>query len=127
MLRDNSRWWGRLMTMATNPRYANGNFRRKCRARFKAQGAPCAICGRPIDYEAPSDSAHPLSFVIDEIIPISRAAAYGYDSPAAAALDLSNLQPAHWVCNSKKSNKINLGGTTGQPTAPVITLPDGDW
>ena len=54
----------------TNPRYANGNYRRKCRARFKAMDAPCGICkGRlgPIHYDEPSDSKHPLSFVIDEI------------------------------------------------------------
>ena len=54
--------------MATNPRSANGNFRRKCREKFKAMGAPCGICGGrlgPIRYDQPSDAAHPLSFVID--------------------------------------------------------------
>ena len=59
----------------SNPRYANGNLRRKHRARLKAQGGPCGICrGRlgPIHYEEPSDSEHPLSFVVDEIKPISR-------------------------------------------------------
>ena len=33
------------MLMVTNPRYKNGNFRRKMRARFKAMDAPCGICG----------------------------------------------------------------------------------
>ena len=53
-----------------NPRHANGNLRRKYRARLKAQGGPCGICGGrlgPIHYDEPSDAAHPLSFVVDEI------------------------------------------------------------
>ena len=109
-----------------NPRSANGNFRRKQRARFRAMGAPCSIChGRlgPIDYASPSDSAHPLSFVIDEIRPVSRWREFGYDSPQAAARDPENLAPAHWCCNAAKGNKINLAG------APLrrASLPDGPW
>lgn len=52
-----------------NPRYANGNLRRKHRARLRAMGCECGIChGRfgPIHYDEPSDAAHPLSFVVDE-------------------------------------------------------------
>lgn len=58
--------------MANNPRYSNGNLRRKNRARIKAMGNPCHICGKPIHYDEPSDYKHPLSFVIDEIIPVSK-------------------------------------------------------
>ena len=53
----------------SNPRYSNGNLRRKYRARFKAMQAPCGICkGKlgPIHYDEPSDHLHPLSFVIHE-------------------------------------------------------------
>ena len=92
-----------------NPRYKNGNLRRKHRARFKAMQAPCGICrGRlgPIHYDEPSDAKHPLSFVIDEIRPVSKWRLYGYESPEAAARDWSNLQAAHWCCNATKSNKI---------------------
>ena len=92
-----------------NPRYKNGALRRKHRARLKAQGGPCAICkGRlgPIHYDEPSDAEHPFSFVVDEIIPVSRWKEYGYESAAAAAQDWSNLQAAHWICNSKKSNRL---------------------
>ena len=121
--RENLPVAGLAYTM-TNPRYANGNLRRKYRARLKAQGAPCAICGMPIDYDAPSDSAHPLSFVIDEIIPISRSVAYGYESRAAAAQDWENLQPAHWVCNARKSNKIVREGSL---MIPLPSAKDGDW
>lgn len=94
-----------------NPRYANGALRRKNRERFKALDLPCGIChGRygPIHYDEPSDSKHPLSFVIDEIRPVSRWKEFGYSSPREAAEDFDNLQPAHWCCNSMKSNKLSI-------------------
>lgn len=71
--------------------------------------APCGICrGRlgPIHYDEPSDAQHPLSFVIDEIKPVSRWKEFGYDSPEAAAKDWNNLQAAHWCCNAAKSNHV---------------------
>ena len=113
--------------MSKNPRYANGNFRRKARRRLRAENAPCHICGGrlgPIHYDEPSDAAHPLSFVIDEIIPISLAEQYGYESREAAAQDLSNLAPAHWVCNARKGNKINF---TFEGITKSVWRPDGDW
>ena len=71
--------------------------------------APCGICkGRlgPIHYDEPSDSKHPLSFVIDEVKPVSKWKIYGYGSASEAALDWGNLQAAHWCCNAAKSDKI---------------------
>lgn len=113
--------------MATNPRYSNGNLRRKYRARFKAQGAPCGICGGrlgPIRYDEPSDAKHPLSFVIDEIRPVSRWRQFGYASPEAAARDWSNLQAAHFCCNQAKSNRV----PEDRPAAKSkINLLDGEW
>ena len=109
----------------SNPRYANGTLRRKHRARFKAMGAPCGICRGllgPIHYDEPSDSKHPLSFVIDEIKPVSRWRQFGYDSPAAAARDWANLQAAHYCCNQLKGNRIG----SLKPTAK-ISISDGDW
>ena len=94
--------------------------------------APCGIChGRlgPIHYDEPSDAKHPLSFVIDEIRPVSKWREYGYASPAAAAADWDNLQPAHWVCNQQKGNRTPDSAQTGRrnrpPAAP--SLPDGNW
>ncbi|MBO7430450.1 MAG: hypothetical protein J6U56_05495 [Spirochaetia bacterium] len=97
------------ITVGTNPRYHNGSRRRKYRARFKAMGAPCGICGGrlgEIHYDEPSDAQHPLSFVIDEKIPISRYKEFGYESREAAANDWGNLQAAHYCCNAAKSNKL---------------------
>ena len=89
----------------SNPRKANGTRRRKIRARWKAIGAPCALCGKPIDYSlgmvvdrrTGKRRPHPMSFVVDEIVPVSR----GGDP-----LDFSNTQPAHWICNAKRGNKM---------------------
>ncbi len=88
---------------------------------------PCGICrGRlgPIHYDEPSDAQHPLSFVIDEIRPVSRWKEFGYSSPAAAAQDWDNLQAAHWICNQRKSNKF---GDEARDAVKIINIIDGDW
>lgn len=107
----------------TNPRYANGTLRRKNRARLKATGAPCHICGKPIHYDEPSDYRHPLSFVIDEIIPVSQWQEFGYSSPRAVAEDYNNLACAHYICNHLKSNKV----ADDRKIIKKINLIDGDW
>ena len=110
-----------------NPRFANGNLRRKYRARMAAMNAPCGICrGRlgEIRYDQPSDSKHPLSFCIDEIIPVSKYREGGYDSPRACAEDWNNLQAAHWICNARKGNKTNVAVVAVQPKAIVKS---GGW
>lgn len=101
--------------MGSCSRYArNGNRRRKLRARLKALGLPCAICGQPIDYDLPAGD--PMSFEVDEIVPVS----LGGDE-----LDWSNLQPAHRICNQRKSNRIGFtleGGAAGRANdSPVST------
>lgn len=115
--------------MGTNPRYQNGNLRRKNRARLKAIGGPCGICGGrlgPIHYDEPSDSKHPLSFVIDEIKPVSRWREFGYPSARAAAEDWSNLQPAHYCCNAAKGARTVLPGKNVQEKF-TVNISDGDW
>lgn len=115
-----------------NPRYANGTLRRKNRARLRAIGAPCAICGKPIHYDEPSDAEHPLSFVIDEKLPISRYAEFGYPSRRAAAEDFTNLQAAHYICNLAKSNRTQNEMTSrmkriNQNNSFIQNVSDGDW
>lgn len=112
-----------------NPRSTNGNLRRKHRARIKAAGGPCGICkGRlgPIHYDEPSDARHPLSFVIDEIKPVSRWREFGYTSPQAAAQDWSNLQAAHYYCNAMKSNRTQAETREGQRVQKANII-DGNW
>lgn len=114
-----------------NPRYANGSLRRKHRARLKAMNCECGIChGRfgPIHYDEPSDAAHPLSFVVDEIKPIARWKQFGYASPRAAAEDWNNLQAAHYFCNAQKGAKTEQKPPqTGLKVRKIPQIRDGAW
>lgn len=85
-----------------NPRRANGSRRDAIRARWRSIGDPCHICGKPIAYdlgmveyverdprtgeEKVKRKPHPMSFVVDEIVPVSR----GGDP-----LAFDNTRPAH--------------------------------
>ena len=76
-----------------NPRCSNGSLRRRNRRRLRFEGRPCWICqvfGRDarIDYSLPA--THPLSFEVDEIVPVSRYWLGGYGSPEQCAADYSN-------------------------------------
>lgn len=116
------------MPSKSNPRYKNGTLRRKHRARFKAMNAPCGICkGKlgEIHYDEPSDAKHPLSFVIDEIKPVSRWKEFGYSSPEAAANDWNNLQAAHYCCNQAKGAHVE--GDRRVIRIQSRSQADGDW
>ena len=92
-------------------------------------GAPCGICGGAlgeIHYDEPSNADHPLSFVIDEIHPVSLYRQFGYASKEAAANDWNNLQAAHWFCNAKKGNKLNFS-LCQKFAEPRQVERDGDW
>lgn len=110
--------------MASNPRHANGNLRRKNRARIKAMGLPCHICGKPIHYDEPSDFQHPWSYVIDEVKPVSRWKEYGYESARACAEDFDNLKAAHYICNLMKSNKTQVDI---RKVVRKVNVADGNW
>ena len=81
--------------MATASRYANGNARRKVRRWLAAQGLPCHICGRPIDYGLPAGD--PMSFEVDELVPVSR---------GGSPTDRANVAPAHRICNERRGNRM---------------------
>lgn len=90
-------------------------------------GAPCGICkGRlgEIHYDEPSDARHPLSFVIDEIKPVSRWKEFGYESAEACVDDIDNLQAAHYICNLKKSNRVEGERV---PIKSLVNISDGEW
>ncbi len=92
---------------------ANGAARRKVKAQVLAEEDTCHICGHPVDKTltvtwgkhgkrcpgdgCPGCSPHPMSPVIDELIPRSKGG-----SPTNRA----NCRLAHWRCNRKRSNKV---------------------
>lgn len=77
-----------------NPRRQNGARRDALRRRVAAEGAPCHLCGKPIDYSLPA--GHPMSFELDEIVPVSK----GGDPFAR-----DNVAPAHRTCNQRRGNR----------------------
>lgn len=101
--------------MASNPRYSNGAARRAVRERWRAIGDPCHICGKPIDYSlgmvtdprTGKRRPHPMSFVVDEVVPVSR---------GGSPTEFANTQPAHWICNARK-------GDGSRPRARTSALP----
>lgn len=65
--------------------------------------------------------------MIDEKIPISLWKQYGYDSPEAAVDDWDNLQPAHYICNALKSNKVVNNIINTRQADISANVADGEW
>jgi 5-methylcytosine-specific restriction endonuclease McrA len=61
----------------------------------------------PIDYGLPAGD--PMSFEVDELIPVSR----GGDP-----LDRANVDAAHRICNQRKGNR--MPGDAGARGLPVV-------
>ena len=79
-----------------NPRRAIPHRRDQLRARVRAEGNPCHICGKPIDYSLPA--GHPFSYELDEVVPV----ALGGDP-----LSYENCKASHRICNERKGAKMN--------------------
>jgi hypothetical protein len=117
-----------------NPRRSNSALRNKQRAYWKSRGLPCGICGKPIDYSLGmiTDATgkrfmHPLAFVIDEIIPVSKWREGGYSSPEQCAQDINNQRPSHYICNAKRGNGSNRKKQS-EPVKPTeLQQPFEDW
>lgn len=111
--------------MATNPRCSNGSARRALRARVRSLGLPCGICGHAIDYSLPA--GHPMSYELDEVVPVSRYKEGGYQSARQCALDSDNVRPVHRICNQRRGNGLRKP-KRGRPNPPRRGLPTSrDW
>jgi hypothetical protein len=126
--------------MPREPRWKNTRERKKLQMRLMAEGRPCWICqlaGRSgvIDYSL--KYPHPYSFVMDELVPVSKYEMGGYPSAMACALDYGNLAAAHKCCNEWRSNKtveetkqaiIDLKYGKSKRRCPDIQVrPSRDW
>lgn len=114
--------------MSSNIRRSNGTRRDAVRSWLRSQRRPCWICrafGRSgeIDYSLPA--RHPLSFEVDELVPVSLGG-----SPFAR----SNVDAAHRCCNQWRSNKTvdevlriarGADATPPPPTKPVQGVTSG--
>ena len=99
------------------------NYRQReaIRRRLKAMGEPCAICGKPIDYDLdwwtdPRDGKrkrHPLSFEFDHIEPHAQ----GGDN------SFGNAQAAHRICNQRKGGKMPVRDADSQSAGHFQQLP----
>ena len=69
-----------------------GHRRRQVLAHHRASGAPCHICGLPIDLSL-DPQRHPLAFCVDEDPPRK----YGGDP-----LSLTDTNPSHRACNGMR-------------------------
>lgn len=102
------------MSSKPNPRRSNGSKRTRLRNRVRAMGLPCHICGQAIDYDLPA--GHPMSYELDELVPVSR----GGDP-----YDPDNVAPAHRICNQRRGNRMPCDGVTDdRVTAPCVGLID---
>lgn len=110
----------------SNPRRVYPAKRDALRERVKQMGRPCALCGKPIDYDAPykltdqrtgKKRVNPAAYVLDEIIPVSK---------GGSPYDMRNVQPAHAMCNARKGDKI-LGEDAQIPTRNLALPQPWDW
>ena len=100
-----------------NLRRTNGAARRKICNRWRSLGEPCALCGKSIDYSlgmitdpcTGKRKPHPMSFVVDEIIPVSQ---------GGSPYTMENTRPAHWICNARRGDGTH-GNRFATKSAPL--------
>ena len=116
--------------MSTNVRTKNGGARRAILQYVRnraASGEPCAICGRPIDVDAPQwfidpgdgkRKRAPWSLECDEIVPVSK---------GGSPYDPANVQPAHRICNQRAGDKRPRKATAVRQVARVDGETTANW
>jgi hypothetical protein len=84
---------------------------RKARKALRAQGLPCWICRRPIDYTLRWPD--PRAFTADHYVEVD-AGGHGHDE--------GNLRAAHGSCNFTRGNYYRQGRNTRRDANP-----ERDW
>ena len=119
----------RVNMPSNNIRYHDSAARSRVRAIVKARimaGEPCALCGQPIDIDAPQwhidprdgkRKRAPWSWEVDEIVPVSR---------GGSPYDHENVHPAHRICNQRAGDKRPRPQTVRRVTR-VDGTTTADW
>jgi 5-methylcytosine-specific restriction endonuclease McrA len=82
----------------------SGRPRRTVCAQVRREEPNCWLCGLPIDLSLPRwPKPHPMSSVIDEVIPRSKHPRGAY----FAAHDRANMRHAHRECNGRRGARID--------------------
>ena len=81
----------------------------KVRERVLAGAQSCALCGGPLDFDAPARSSKAPS--VDHVLPVSRTRDMDPQTRRRLAVDPAGLRPVHYGCNSRRG--------AGRQTRPV--------
>lgn len=73
---------------------------RKVRARVLDGAQVCALCGGPLDWDAPPRSRWAPS--VDHVLPVSRTRGFDSETRRRLALDPAGLRPVHYGCNARR-------------------------
>lgn len=81
--------------------------RRQAFERDRKANAPCALCGKSIDYSLGMSTRggkdyNPEAYEPDHIIPV------GTEKGKLLELDLANIQPTHASCNRSKHDRAGI-------------------
>jgi 5-methylcytosine-specific restriction endonuclease McrA len=93
------------MTFADNRRHPgrSGAAWERARKQVLAHASVCAICGRPLNPDAPPRS--PWSTSVDHVIPLSAMRGWDRADQAKVATDPAYLRAVHLGCNSSRGNR----------------------
>jgi 5-methylcytosine-specific restriction endonuclease McrA len=92
-----------------------GNAYWRARQKVLASAKHCALCGEPLDFDAPPRS--PRSPSVDHIIPLAVLRQYPPAERRRLSISSENLRAAHYGCNSSR------GAGRAKKTSPArLTL-----
>ena len=64
-----------------------------------------------------------MSFVVDEICPVSKWREGGFSSPQDAATTFENTRPAHYICNARRGDGTRRAAALGS----ALPQPFNEW
>jgi 5-methylcytosine-specific restriction endonuclease McrA len=87
---------------------------RKLCAQVRARRDPCALCGHPIDYDAPPRTR--WSFSLEHVVSLAH---------GGSLLDPANVTAAHYGCNSRRGGRTRRHRP--EPALPPVVVTSRMW